>query len=119
MRLRFDTKELLGIAACHVSCDVHAIPCADALYSRSNADHTPCGVCARSIGKLWFDRISAGALVRLERIHAGSVNLHENLSRAGLQIGNGLDLQHLRSAELLNSDRSHRLPAYFFAAPRR
>src|SRR5581483_4916431 len=119
MHLRIESHDLFGVAAGHVSCHINAIACTRAMYSRSRTDHCPRRVCSRSVWKLRLNSVGAGALVCLKWIHADGMNLYENLSSTRLQIGNALDLQHLRSAELLNANRLHQISAYFFEAERR
>src|SRR3954467_3464159 len=86
------------------------------LYSTSELRNEAAGICARSVGKLWFDGICAGAHVHLEGIHSGGMNLDHDLPRARLKVGHVFELQLLRTAKLVNTNRFHRsIPNLLFA----
>ena len=109
MHLRFQAQRLFGIRAAHTAGYVHTVPGSETGDSGARAKHNSGAIEARCVGKRRLYGIRAGSHVGISRIHAGGMDSDQHLSGSGLQIRNILDGQNLRTAELLHTDRLHRL----------
>src|SRR5262249_35898291 len=87
--------------------DVHAIARLEVLDVGTDRLHVAGSVLPRGVREWRLAGVHAAVHVRVDRIYAGSADTHDDVSRTRFRIGNVLELQHGRSAELVHANRFH------------